>query len=110
MENTPIKRICDAVETAHAKIQEDFEHINPVIGVNSQMRTVGIPTDLMTIDCLKSGKRILIVLHDTKPDIADYQFCLIKEDPADEFQSIAIENLTVQQLYNWMKETFSTSS
>jgi len=108
VEDTPIKRICEAVETAHAKIQEDFEDINPVVGVSSQMRTVGIPTDLMTIDCLKSGKRILLVLHDAQPEIADYQFCLIKEDPAEEFESIAIESLTDQQIYDWMKETFST--
>ena len=110
MEDMPIKRLCDAVEMAHAKIQEDFEHINPVVGVSSQMRTIGIATDLMTIDCLKSGKRILVVLHDAKPDIADYQFCLIKEDPANEFQSIAIESLTVQKLYEWMRDNFSTSA
>jgi len=109
LEDTPIKCICDAVETAHAKIQEDFENINPVVGVSSQMRNIGIPTDVMTIDCLKSGKRILLVLHDAQPDMANYQFCLIKEDPADEFESIAIESLTVQKLYDWMKETFSTA-
>ncbi|MDT8375400.1 MAG: hypothetical protein RQ867_01550 [Mariprofundaceae bacterium] len=109
MEDTPIKQLCDAVETAHAKIQEDFEHINPVVGVSSQMRNIGIPTDLMTIDCLKSGKRILLVLHDAQPEIAQYQFCLRDEDPADEFESIALESLTTQLLYDWMKETFSTS-
>ncbi|ATX81908.1 hypothetical protein Ga0123462_1041 [Mariprofundus ferrinatatus] len=88
-DNTPIKQICEAVEEAHAQIQADFDHINPVVGVINRMRNYGIPTDLMTIDCLKSGRRILIAVHDNKPGIADYQFCRRDEDPADEFASIA---------------------
>jgi len=108
LEDSPIKQLCDVVEQAHLKIQDDFENINPIVGVNKQMRTIGIPTDLMTIDCLKSGKRILLVLHDAEPEVAKYQFCLRDEDPANEFESIAIENLTVQQLYDWMKHNFST--
>jgi len=63
----------------------------------------------MTIDCLKSGKRILLMVHDSQPEVANYQFCLRDEDPANEFDSIAIENLTAQMLYDWMKKTFSTS-
>jgi len=110
LEDTPIKQLCDAVEQAHAKIQEDFKNINPVVGVNKQMRTVGIPADVITIDCLKSGKRILFVLHDARPEIAQYQFCLRDEDPADAFESIAIESLTTQLLYDWMKKTFSTDN
>lgn len=109
MEDRPIKRICDAVEVAHAKIQKDFIHLNPVVGLINRMRDHGIPADLMTIDCLKSGKRILLVVHDSQPEIANYQFCLRDEDPGDEFESIAIESLTAQQLYDWMKETFSAS-
>ena len=110
MEDTPIKQLCDAVEQAHAKIQEDFKQINPVVGVNKQMRTVGIPADVITIDCLKSGRRILFVLHDAQPEIAQYQFCRRDEDPADAFESIAIESLTTQLLYDWMKNTFSPSA
>lgn len=107
-ENTFIEHICDAVEVAHARIQQDFNHINPVVAVNSKMRSAGIAADLMTIDCLKSGKRILIVVHDALPETVDYQFCRRDADPHDEFERIALENLTAQQLYNWMKETFST--
>jgi len=110
LEDSPIKQLCDLVEQAHIKIQEDFKNINPIVGVNKQMRTIGIATDLMTIDCLNSGKRILFVLHDAQPEIAQYQFCRRDEDPRDEFESIALENLTTQLLYDWMKNTFSTSN
>jgi len=108
LEERPIKHICDAIEVAHAKIQADFDHINPVVGLINRMREHGIPADLMTIDCLKSGKRILVMVHDSQPEIANYQFCRRDEDPADEFESIAIKHLTAQTLYEWMRETFST--
>ncbi|ATX79789.1 hypothetical protein Ga0123461_1373 [Mariprofundus aestuarium] len=108
LEGMPIKHICDAVEVAHAKIQEDFDNINPVVGLINRMRNHGIPADLMTIDCLKSGKRILLMVHDSQPEIASYQFCRRDEDPSDEFESIAIKSLTAQKLYDWMKDTFST--
>jgi len=107
LEDMPIKHVCDAIEVAHAKIQKDFDHINPVVGVINRMRNFGIPTDLITIDCLKSGKRILIACHDDQPEIANYQFCLRDEDPSDDFENIAVESLTAQKLYDWMKETFS---
>jgi len=108
LEEMPIKHICDAVEVAHAKIQEDFSDINPVVGLINRMRNHSIPADLMTIDCLKSGKRILLMVHDSQPEIANYQFCLRDEDPGDDFESIALESLTAQQLYDWMKDIFST--
>ena len=108
LDDRPIKHICDAIEVAHAKIQADFENINPVVGLINRMREHGIPADLMTIDCLKSGKRILVMVHDSQPELANYQFCRRDEDPGDEFESIAIESLTAQKLYDWMKETFST--
>ena len=104
-----MRLICEAIEEAHTKIQQDFEHINPVVGVINRMRNHGIPADLITIDCLKSGKRILLVVHDEQPESASYQFCLRDEDPSDEFESISIESLTIQQLYDWMKDTFSTA-
>jgi len=105
----PITRICEAIETAHARIQSDFADINPVVAVNKQMRAHGIATDIMTIDCLKTGKRILLVFHDSDPDQAHYQFCRRDADPGDLFESIALQSLTDQQLYDWMKDTFSTA-
>jgi len=49
-------------------------------------------------------------LHDARPEIAQYQFCRREEDPADAFESIAIETLTAQLLYDWMKKTFSPAN
>jgi len=107
LEIPPVARICEAIEVAHARIQTDFADINPVVAVNKQMRNYGIPSDVMTIDCLKSGNRILLVFHDSQPDLASYQFCRRDADPGDEFESIPLQSLTEQLLYDWMKDTFS---
>jgi len=105
--DTPLSTIYDLVAEAHANIQRDFSDIDPVVGVITKMRTIGIQADAMTIDCLKTGKRILLVCHDAQPDVVNLQFCLREEDPSDEFEIIPLENVTTQQLYDWMAARFS---
>lgn len=107
MDNTPLSKIYDAVTLAHANIQQDFKHIDPIVGVITSMRKVGIQADAMTIDCLKTGQRILLVFHDHQPELVSYQFGKRDEDPADDFQIIPFQSLTPQQLYQWMKDSFS---
>jgi len=87
-------------------IQQNFSHIDPVIGVNRQMRKSGVPADVVTIDCLKSGKRILLIFHNEQPELVSYQFCLKNSEPYDEFETISHSELTTRLLYNWMKERF----
>jgi hypothetical protein len=105
-----ITEIYEIVTQAHAKIQQDFSDIDPVVSVNSKMRKQGIPADVMTMDCLKSGKRILMFFHDEQPEIVSYQFCLKDKDPNETFESIALEQLTAQQLYDWMVLNFSQTN
>ena len=80
-----LELLSDYVTDAHTRIQKTFDNINPVVGVSRGMRSVGIPADAMTIDCLKSGKRIIIILHDETPEILQYQFAYKDKDPAEEF-------------------------
>ena len=102
--------LSDIVTEAHSRIQKDFEHINPIVGVNRGMRSIGIPADAMTIDCLRTGKRINIILHDQQPEILQYQFSYKAEDPAEEFMILTFKELSDQILYDWMKEYFTVTS
>jgi len=104
--DSALSNIYSLVTAAHAQIQQDFSNIDPVVSVNRQMRNGGIPADAMTIDCLKSGKRIILIFHDEQPDWVSYQFCLKDKDPYEAFESIPYKEVTTKQLYNWMKETF----
>ncbi len=98
--------LSDTATVAHTRIQQDFQHIDPVVGVNQSMRSNGIPADLMTIDCLKSGKRIILILHDEQPNIISYQFSYKDIDPSDVFERIKLSEVTTQTLYDWMKDYF----
>jgi len=103
----PLEILSDYVTEAHTRIQRDFSELNPVVGVSRKLRTVGIMADTMTIDCLKSGKRIIVVLHDDMPGIVRFQFSFIEQDPSDKFEEIQLRELTQNHYYNWMKDYFA---
>ena len=105
--NKPLETLCNIMTEVHARIQHDFENIDPIMGVNQKMRTIGIASDIMTIDCIKTGKRILLVLHDDQPDHLSYQFCFRDKDPHDAFENMPLDQFSEQTLYDWIKDYFS---
>jgi hypothetical protein len=98
--------LSDIATDAHTRIQQDFKDIDPIVGVNRSMRKSGIPADAMTIDCLKTKKRIILILHDQQPDIIRYQFSFKNKDPDDKFEEIPFVELTVDKLYGWISGYF----
>ena len=110
MNNKKLEGLCDIATKTHTRIQQDFKDINPIVGVNQQMRGMGVPVDVVTIDCLKTGKRIVLILHDHHPDIIRYQFSFKDEDPEDKFEQIQFNELTENILYNWIHNYFQTSN
>lgn len=101
-----LKTLCDLSSAAHTRIQQDFDTINPVIGVSQKMRASGIPADALTIDCLKTGKRIIIILHDQQPELLSYQFSFKDKEPMDEFEQMSCAELGEATIYSWMKDYF----
>jgi len=102
-----LEKLSDFVTEAHTRIQEDFKDINPVVGLSRKMRSVGIPADAITIDCLKTSKRIILILHDQQPDIVHYQFSFKDKDPDEKFETLEFKNLSAEQLYRWIIDYFS---
>jgi len=105
--NPALLSLSDIASQAHEKVQLDFEHINPVISVMQGMRKAGIPADVMTIDCLASQKRIIIVLHDDFPELIRYQFITVDQDPDDDYQQAATADVSSETVYGWIKEYFT---
>lgn len=103
-----LQLVSDAAAEAHNRIQENFKNINPVIGVNQGMRKANIPADVLTIDCLVTNRRIIVILHDDLPDIVRYQFSFRDQDPEDEFREVSIQAISAQVIYDWIREYFST--
>lgn len=108
MPKSRLEILSDCAEEAHARIQKDFLTINPVVGLHKGMRDIGFPADTMTIDCLKTQRRIILILHDEQPDILSYQFAFRDKDPSDEFETLAFKEMTTQLLYDWIAKYFST--
>lgn len=74
------------------------------------MRESGIPADVMTIDCLKTKKQIIIVLHDAQPETFNYQYSFKDRDPGTKFETYNISELSSQVLYTWIKDYFSNTT
>lgn len=102
--------LSDIATLAHTRIQETCENINPVVGINRGMRAQGIPADAMTIDCLATGKRIILILHDQYENLVRYQFSYKDQDPNDKFEEIQLTELTSSKLYGWIKSYFADAS
>ena len=102
----PLAILSDLVTDAHTNIQADFTDLDPIVGVSQQMRRAGIAADLMTIDCLRSGKRIIMVLQDQQPDLVHYQFSFRDQDPAANFEQMPLADVSVKTLYHWMSHYF----
>lgn len=106
MNNEPIFKLADLVSEAHARIQQDFAALDPVVGVSRGMRNSGIAADAMTIDCLKSGKRIIVIAHDDDPEHIRYQFSYKDQDPGADFIFMKLADVKAQTFYDWMQEYF----
>lgn len=110
MKDKRLHTLCDIATEAHSWIQRDFKEINPIVGVNQKMRENGVPADAMTIDCLKSRKRIILILHDQHPDIISYQLSFMDKDPDNKHEHIQFNEFTTKKLYNLIKSYFSGST
>mgnify|MGYP000362432620 CR=1 FL=1 len=106
MSEDPLKALSDMASDAHARIQAAHEHINPVVEVRRGMRDAGIPADVMTIDCLRTRRRINLILHDGQPGALLYQFVTIEDEVGDSFQTMTLADVTVQTLVDWIQDYF----
>ncbi len=106
MSEDPLKALSDMASDAHARIQTAHDHINPVVEVRRGMRDAGIPADVMTIDCLRTRRRITLILHDEQPGVLLYQFVTIDDEVGDSFQGLALAEVSVQTLVDWMQDYF----
>jgi hypothetical protein len=106
MSEDPLKALSDMASDAHARIQATHEHINPVVEVRRGMRDTGIPADVMTIDCLRTRRRITLILHDEQPGQLLYQFITMEEEVGSDFQSMALSEMDTPKLFQWIESYF----
>jgi len=101
-----LEQLFEIAKAAHVSIQRNFENIDPLIGVSQNMRASGVPADVMTVDCLRTRRRIIFILHDHQPDTLNYQFTEMDTDPASEFQRLSVTEMTEKKFYEWVTDYF----
>ena len=106
MSEDPLKALSDMASDAHARIQATHQHINPVVEVRRGMRDAGIPADVMTIDCLRTRRRITLILHDDQPGVLLYQFVSIEDEVGDDFKQMALSDVDTTTLFDWIQDYF----
>ncbi|MEX2473921.1 hypothetical protein [Marinobacter sp.] len=106
MPEDPLKTLSDMASDAHVRIQAAHQHINPVVEVRRGMRDSGIPADVMTIDCLRTRRRITLVLHDKQPGLVLYQFVTIDDEVGTDFRQVPLSDVDVGMLVDWMQTYF----
>lgn len=106
MSEDPLKALSDMASDAHARIQATHQLINPVVEVRRGMRDAGIPADVMTIDCLRTRRRITLILHDEQPGVLLYQFVTIEDEVGNDFQQIALSEVDTTTLFKWIEDYF----
>lgn len=68
----PLKSLSDVVAQANDQFFERNKTIDTVMGImDKTLRDQGMSADAVTIDCISLNKKIVLVLHDTKPEFVD---------------------------------------
>lgn len=99
MQNTRLKALTEMMTNVADQIKLTL-NVTLLVGISHKLRAMGIPADTITIDCLKSNKRILIVLHDQQPYTVNYQYMFVGTDPNNEFVQIDNENFSEESLFS----------
>ncbi len=107
MSADPLEPLADRVSEAHARIQAAHQHINPVVEVRRSMRDGGIPADVVTLDCMRTRRRITLILHDQQPGFLLYQFVTLEDEVSVEFKQMALSGVTSDLLFDWMQDYFA---
>ena len=102
--NMLIYELGDIAALAQAQFQARHKHIDPVIGINRQMRKQGFAVDLLLIDCHVSKKRITLLIEDAKPDTVGYQFGYNDKSPTSGFAPMPVAQLTEQGFLELMEK------
>jgi len=69
--NNKLQNLSEIVARANDLFYSKFDNIDTLMGImDKTLRNQGMKADAITIDCIALDKKIVILLHDDKPDVA----------------------------------------
>jgi len=67
-----LQNLSEIVARANDVFYSKFDNIGTLMGImDKTLRNQGIKADAITIDCIALDKKIVLLLHDDKPDVVD---------------------------------------
>ena len=67
-----LKDLSEVVARASDLFYNKFDNVDTLMGImDKTLRNQGMKADAITIDCIAQNKKIVILIHDDKPDIVD---------------------------------------
>jgi len=70
-----LKSLSEIVAKANDVFYSKYNNIETIMGImDKTLRNQGMNADAITIDCISLDKKIVILIHDDKPDVANITF------------------------------------
>jgi hypothetical protein len=70
--NSTLKILSEIVAQANDLFYNKFENIDTLMGImDKSLRKQGLKADAITIDCISQNKKIVVLIHDEKPDVVE---------------------------------------
>lgn len=67
-----LKTLSEIVAKANDLFYERHKSVDTLMGImDKNLRKQGMNADAITIDCIAQNKKIVLVLHDSKPELVD---------------------------------------
>jgi hypothetical protein len=64
--------LSEMVAKANDQFSNKFDNINTLMGImDKTLRNKGMTADAITIDCKSQNKKIVLLIHDAKPDVVE---------------------------------------
>ncbi|KGJ96007.1 hypothetical protein [Colwellia psychrerythraea] len=101
-----LKELSEIVAKANDLFYERNKNVDTLMGImDKTLRKQGMNADAITIDCIAMDKKIVLVLHDSKPNFVD----LALGNKAGEIHSStehAIKDINITQILDLLEVTF----
>jgi len=104
IKDAKVYELSEVAKLAQADIQTKYPDVDPIIGINHQLRKSGFAADTLTIENQTNDTRIIMILHDDKQGLVDYEFGRLSKDPSFQFQEIRLDELTQEKLFEMMEQ------
>jgi hypothetical protein len=68
--NEKLKNLSEIVAKANDLFYSKFDKIDTIMGImDKKLRQQGMKADAITIDCIAKDKKIVLLIHDSEPNI-----------------------------------------